>query len=345
MKAMYRKKTGFGVLVLLAAALFISSSALAAVNIRLAHGEPEDQTYGVYASMLAANVEKMSNGSMKCTVYANGVMGSELELGQKVQQGTLNMALVTSTNAGSLAPSVNVLMLPYLFGSPEALMGDAGHLRSGSPFRERLAQRIASEAGTLRLLGVGTNGFRLLFTKTAPVTSIAGLKGLKLRLPASPVLQRTWETWGAAAYPIAWSETFTAIQQGVADAYESPLDTLLKSGFYPYTKFVTENLYYAPLSFLVLTNDRWLKKLTPEQQAVLTKAADATDKEHFAWVQAQHGKVKEELLAKGVTFHQLTDADVWKARSVVLWPEFAKIAGGEEWVNSVMRFMQTGSFN
>ena len=328
----------------LAAAFFLGTSVQAAVSIRFAHGEAEDQTYGVYATMFAKKVEQLSQGEIKCTVFANGVMGAELQAGQKVQQGTLQMALVTSSNVGSLAPSANIMALPYLFDSPDMLMGAEGYLRIGSPFREELGKRILSESGKLRLLGVGTNGFRLLFTKPKPVTSLADLKGLKLRLPANPVLQRLWENWGAGAYPIAWSETFTAIQQGVADAYESPLDTLLKSGFYPYTKFVTENLTYTPQSFFLLVNEGWFKKQPEKIQKLILQAASENDVEHFAWVQEQYDNVKKQLTEKGVSFYQASDIAEWEKKAIAIWPELAKYCGGQEWVDMVLRLKKTKSF-
>lgn len=334
----------FFLFALTAVFLQFSGTASAALTIKFAHGEPEEQTYGVYASMLSKKLETMSNGNIKCIIYANGTMGAELELGQKVQQGTLHMALVSSTNVGSMAPSVNVLTLPYLFDRPESLMGEGGYLRSDSPFFNKLSERILKESGRLRMLGAGTNGFRLLFSKPRPVTSLTDLKGLKLRLPPSPVLQRTWEAWGAAAYPIAWSETFTAIQQGVADAYESPLDTLLKSGFYPYTKHVTENLTYSAQSFLLLVNEKWFSKLSPEDQKLLREATAANDIGHFAWVKEQQEQTKKNLESKGVTFYSASDAAQWRDIAIKLWPEFAKICGGEEWVNMVIQFKQTGTF-
>lgn len=315
----------------------------AAVKIKFAHGESDDQTYGVYASMFAKKLEELSKGEMTCTIFSNGTMGAELELGQKVQQGTLNMAIVTSTNAGSLAPSVNALSLPYLFVSSDSVMGEKGLLRAGTPFFNELQKRILQESGRLRLIGIGTNGFRMLFSKPRPITSLADLNGLKLRLPPSPVLQRTWEAWGAAAYPIAWSETFTAIQQGVADAYESPLDTLLKSGFYPYTKYVTENLTYSAQVFLLLVNERWFSRLKPEQQALLIEAARVNDIEHFAWVEQQSEHVKKELEAKGVTFHQVTDAQEWEDIAVKLWPAFTEICGGQEWIDKVLHYREQGA--
>ena len=127
---------------LVVAALLLSSvNVFAAVNIKFAHGEPEKQSYGVFATMFAENLKKVSNGEMNCTVFPNGVVGSEMVAGQKVKQGTLQMAIVTAANAGSFSPCVNVLTFPYLFSGPEDIMGEKGYLRPGSAFREELAKR------------------------------------------------------------------------------------------------------------------------------------------------------------------------------------------------------------
>ena len=150
---------------LVVATLLLSSvNVFAAVNIKFAHGEPEKQSYGVFATMFAENLKKVSNGEINCTVFPNGVVGSEMVAGQKVKQGTLQMAIVTAANAGSFSPCVNVLTFPYLFSGPEDIMGEKGYLRPGSAFREELTKRILADTGSMRLIAVGTNGFRLLFT-------------------------------------------------------------------------------------------------------------------------------------------------------------------------------------
>ena len=329
---------------LVVATLLLSSvNVFAAVNIKFAHGEPEKQSYGVFATMFAENLKKGSNGEMNCTVFPNGVVGSEMVAGQKVKQGTLQMAIVTAANAGSFSPCVNVLTFPYLFSGPEDIMGEKGYLRPGSAFREELTKRILADTGSMRLIAVGTNGFRLLFTKK-PVTKMGDLKGIKLRLAASPVMQRTWETWGASAYAMAWSETFTAIQQGVMDAFECPTNILLYNGFYPYTNHVAENLYYCPQIFLILVNERWYQNLSPEQKSFLNEAAAINELEHFAWVQAEYDDVRKQLVNHGVEFHDINDVEQWKANAIALWPDFAEMSGGKEWVEGVMRFQKTGSF-
>lgn len=68
--------------------------------------------------MFAENLKKVSNGEINCTVFPNGVVGSEMVAGQKVKQGTLQMAIVTAANAGSFSPCVNVLTFPTCFPGP-----------------------------------------------------------------------------------------------------------------------------------------------------------------------------------------------------------------------------------
>lgn len=322
--------------------LFVSS-ANAATKFRFAHGEPEKNSYGIFADMFAANIAEISKGAMACQVFPNGVIGSETEAGQKVKGGTLQMAILTAANAGQFSQSLNVLTFPYMFSGPEDLMGETGYLRSDSPFREKVAEKLLADAGTMRLLAIGTNTFRLLFTKK-PVTKLEDLKGIKVRIATSPALQRTWETWGASPYPLAWSETFTAVQQGVMDAFECPTNILLYNGFYPYTNHVAENLYYCPQIFLIVVSERWYSKLSDQEKAWLSEAAVKTEAEHFAWISTEYDDVKKQLLEHDVQFHQITDVDQWKEKAVALWPDFVEFSGGKEWVDSILKFKDTGSF-
>ncbi len=143
---------------------------------------------------------------------------------------------------------------------------------------------------------------------------------------------------------MAWSETFTAVQQGVMDAFECPTNILLYNGFYPYTNHVAENLYYCPQIFLIVVSERWYKNLSDQEKAWLKEAAEKTEMDHFAWISNEYDDVKRQLLEHNVQFHQITDVEQWKEKSVALWPDFVEFSGGKDWVDSVQRFKETGKF-
>lgn len=110
----------------LAALGVTSANAEPRVTLNFAHCCPADHTYGVYAHQFAERVAENSGGEIKIEVLDGGVMGTEQAIAQKVQLGTVQMGGITSNNVAQLAPALNVLVLPYMNGSPVDLTGDGG---------------------------------------------------------------------------------------------------------------------------------------------------------------------------------------------------------------------------
>ncbi len=326
-------------------AVLVLSSAQAAgprMSMSLAHCCPPDQAYGMYAGGFAERLAKDSNGEMEVKNLGGGVMGSEQDMASKVKIGTIQMAAVTSNNVAQLAPSINVLVLPYMSASPADLLGEKGLLRPG-PYLDELNKRVLAESGTIRILGAFTNDFRKLFTKNKCVQTLADLQGLKIRMPKNPVMEKLWGAWGVSTYPIAWSETFGAIQQGVVDAFDSPLDVIPKMGFHQHIKYVIDT-YYLPQAALLIVNERWFQKLSPADRDLLQKVARANDDWHYQWVNAQQASIRAELESKhGTRFCALKDAGEWESRARSTWPElYSLVGGGKEWVDATIKYKETG---
>lgn len=262
----------------------VASPAQAEPRIVIKFGQccPPDQAYGVYAHGFAERIAELSNGEIVVENLDGGVMGDEQQMAQLVQLGTLEMAGITSNNVAQLAPSINVLVLPYMNESMEDLLGENGLLVPGA-YLDELNARVLAESGTIRVLGGFTNGFRLLFTKNRCVESMPDLSGLKIRIPPNPVMERMWSNWGGAVYPIAWSETFGAIAQNVVDGFDSPLDVILRMGFHEHIKYVTR-AHFLPQAALHIVNLEWLESLDPADQDLIMQAAAENDRAHYEFV-------------------------------------------------------------
>lgn len=314
------------------------------VTVTYAHCCPADHTYGVYPHMLAERVAENSNGEIAVEVLDGGVMGTEQAIAQKVQFGTVRMAGITSNNVAQLAPSLNVLVLPYLNSGPEDLTGENGLLRAG-PYRDELNKRILAESGSLRMIGGFTNAFRSLFAKDQCIDSIDDLQGLKIRAPKNPVMTAMWEAWGVSTYPIAWGETFGAIATGVVDSFDSPTDVVLSMGFHEHIKYITEATYL-PQAAVVIVNNDFFDGLSPADRDVILKSAEETDIAHAEYVKTSGERVRKALTEDhGVTFCELSDAGVWADKARAAWPQlYELVGGGKEWVDMTLRYKETGSF-
>lgn len=314
------------------------------VTITFAHCCPAEHTYGVYAHQFADRVAANSNGKIKIEVLDGGVMGTEQAIAQKVQLGTVQMGGITSNNVAQLAPSLNVLVLPYLNSSPDDLTGEGGLLRAGA-FRDELNRRMLAESGSLRMVGGFTNAFRSMFAKDSCIDSIDDLQGLKIRAPKNPVMTAMWESWGVSTYPIAWGETFGAIATGVVDSFDSPTDVVLDIGFHEHIKYITEATYL-PQAAVVVINEAFFQSLSPEDQAIILKSADEVDVSHAQHVANNGARVRKALTEEhGVTFCELQDAEVWAEKAQGAWPQlYDLVGGGKEWVDMTMKYKETGSF-
>jgi TRAP-type C4-dicarboxylate transport system substrate-binding protein len=313
-----------------------------ALSINLAQCCPPDQAYGMYAHGFAERLAKASGGAMSVKNLDGGVMGGEQVMAQKVQIGTLNMAAVTSNNVAQLAPSVNVLVLPYLNSSSADLLGPGGLLLPGA-YLDELNRRVLKESGSVRVIGGFTNGFRKLITKDTCVENLADLQGLKIRMPKNPVMEQLWGAWGVSTYPISWSETFGAIQQGVVDAFDSPLDVIPKMGFYKYIDYVIDTHYLAQAALLIV-NERWFQSLSHENRNLILKTAAVNDQWHYKWVNGQQKLIKEELVSKhGTKFCTLKDGPEWEKRARATWPAlYSLVGGGKDWVDATLAYKKTG---
>ncbi|MCP5366392.1 MAG: TRAP transporter substrate-binding protein [Hyphomicrobiales bacterium] len=333
----------FALAVIAAASAFANGAfAEPRLTLKYAHCCPADQAFGIYAHHFADQVAKNSNGEIQVDVLDGGVMGSEQATAQKVQLGVVQMAGITSNNVAQLAPSLNVLVLPYLNNGVDDLTGKGGLLRAGS-YRDELNRRVMAESGSLRVVGGYTNSFRSLFAKSKCISTLADLKGLKVRAPKNPVMTAMWKSWGVSTYPIAWGETYGAVAQGVVDAFDSPTDVILKMGFYEHIKYITE-ASYLPMAGVVIANNDWFAGLSKADQDVIMKSLDETDVFHAQWVKDVGAEVRKALKEQhGVTFCELKDADEWQKRARGAWPELYKlVGGGKDWVDLTMHYKETG---
>ncbi len=236
------------------------------VVIKLGHGlEP---THSVHLGMLymGERLREKSGGTMRVDVYPSQQLGSERELVELLQIGSVGMAKVSAAVLESFVPTFSVFGIPYLFADQahrdRVLMGDVGRdlLQSTTPAR-------------IRGITWYDSGTRSFYTKTRPVHGPEDLAGLKIRVQESPTAVRMVQALGAAATPIAWGELYTALQQGVVDGAENNPPSFYLSRHYEVCKYYTLDEHTTVPDVLLISNELWAQ-LSPQQQQWLQEAAD-----------------------------------------------------------------------
>lgn len=210
-------------------------------------------------------VEK-SEGTMKIDLYPSQQLGSERELLELLQIGSVGMTKVSSAALEGFVPKYRVFGLPYLFRDDEHRFdvweGEIGReiLESGRQFG-------------LRGVTYYDAGYRSFYTKERPINRPSDLNGLKIRVQESPVAMQMVRTLGGSPTPISWGELYTALQQGIVDGAENNPPSFHLSRHYEVCRYYSLDEHTAVPDVVLVSMVIW-NDLTEQQKQWLQEAAD-----------------------------------------------------------------------
>lgn len=235
------------------------------VGIAHAPGHSFCKAMEVFAELVADR----SGGELKVEIYPSSQLGGEREMQEMVSLGTLEM-----TVTGVIVvyePLFALLEAPYLYR-------DRDHVLKvmESSVVDDLGKSL--KAKNIRMVGFYENGWRNITNNRKPINAPADVKGLKIRTPENEAQIATFRELGAIPTPMAFSELYTALQQGVVDGQENPLQNIWDGKFYEVQKHcaMTGHIYNAAY---IIANDKFWGSL-PEN---LKKIADESLRESVIW--------------------------------------------------------------
>jgi len=320
-----------GLMVLLGALFIVPISAFAEKTLKIGLGDPLESDQGVLALRFKEIVESASGGRYKVDLYPTGQLGDEQKMVKDARRGSIDGAVVAINNITPFSKSVGVLTLPYLIQSfDDAVKATTGNL--GNKWRDILVK----EAG-VRLLGWGYSNFRVLTNSKKPVATLADLKGLKIRVPKNAIMIETWKALGAEPIPMAWPETFTAMQQKVVDGQDNPHVINFSMKFYEVQNYTSEVHYLFSLQPLVI-GEKFFNSLSPEDQALFTRAGIEAQQYNLLFSVTAAETAKQNMISKGVAHNEIEDEDQWsKIAMDKVWPKFYDSVGGKSAVDEVVK--------
>lgn len=267
-------------------------------------------------------------------MFPNGQLGSEQDTVNEAAIGTLDFSLLAINNITPFAPKTGLLTLPYMIQSLE----DAVKLTRGEVGKE-LTESTIQDAG-IRIVGWSYTGFRVLTNSKKPVTKLEDLQGLVIRVPKNEIMLATYKAWGINATPMAWSETFTALQQGVVDGQDNPYLTISSMKFNEVQKYVTNIRYLFSLEPLVVSESVF-QDLDEDVQTAILEAGEAATLHSEQFLKDTEDRIKKELVEKGMEISDPEGGEAeWieKATSAV-WPAYYESVGGKERVDAVLKLL------
>ncbi len=231
-------------------------------------GHTLPQTHPVHKGIVEFQkaLEKKSNGTLKVKIFPDAQLGSEREVLELLQIGSVAATKVSAATLSNFVPEYHLLGIPYLFRDKQhqfdVLEGDIGKsiLEKGSKF-------------WLRGLCYYDAGSRSFYTSNKAIRTPQDLEGLKIRVMNNQMAINMVNSMGGSATPLAYGELYTAIQQGVVDGAENNPPSFVSSNHYEISKYYTLDQHSSVPDVLLIGTKFW-DKLSEEEKIWVQEAAD-----------------------------------------------------------------------
>ncbi len=279
----------------------------------------QNSHYGVAIDAFAKEVEKRTNGRYKIQNFYAGALGAERESIEGVQLGTLDLTMTSTGPVPNFVPEVAILDIPFLFK-------DYAHARStlDGPLGQEMLLKFQSKG--LVALAWGENGFRHMTNNKRPVNVPDDLRGLKMRTMENPIHIQAYKQFGILPTPMAFTEVFTALQQGTVDGQENPLSVISAGKLGQVQKHVSLTGHVYSPALILMSKAKWDKLSAADKQAFSDSAKEAV-KANRARIDEDERRVVAELKGQGVTVVEVVDKAKFQAALAPTFVEFGKRFG------------------
>jgi len=275
----YRGLVPKGLFILLIFSIMACGKEKDVTVIKLGHGLSVSHPVHVAMEHMAERLKEKSNARVLLEIYPNQQLGTERELLELLQIGSLGMTKVSTGVLENFVPELKVFGLPFLFRDKEhrynVLEGEIGENLMNASVPKRLKGLTFYDAGS-----------RSFYSKS-PMDKPEDLKGLKLRVMESNTAMNMVTSLGGSPTPIAWGELYTALQQGIVDGAENNLPSFHLSRHYEVCKYLMLDEHSALPDELIISTLVWNKLSQQEQKWVKEAAMESSEYQKKIWLEAE----------------------------------------------------------
>ena len=276
-------------------AVGLSAAAVAAdpIVIKFSHVVAQDTPKGKAAEKFKALAEQYTNGAVKVEVYANSTLYKDKEEMEALQLGAVQLLAPSLAKFGPLGVrEFEVFDLPYIFDGYDAL----NKITQG-PVGAQLLAKL--EPKGIRGLAFWDNGFKS-FSANSPIKKPEDLRGKKMRIQSSKVLEEQMREVKSLPQVMAFSEVYQALQTGVVDGTENPHSNLFTQKMHEVQKHMTLT-DHGYLGYAVITNKKFWDGLPAEVRTQLDKALAESTAYANQIAKEENDKSLEAVRASGKT--------------------------------------------
>ncbi len=266
-----------------------------------------------WQKVFAAELQARVGDAVKTEIYPASQLGAIPRLAEGVLLGTIEAFTTPTSFMTNVDPRFQAFDVPGLFKSPQ----DVDNAIHDPEYRQHLEEMFLDKG--LRVIGAIYNSPTVVFTKNE-VTTLAGMRGLKVRTFASPLQIKPMEALGATPVPLALTEVIPQLESGGLDGMLVGMPILTAFKYYDVGKHILD-LRFAEIVSVTVVNEDWFQMQTPEVKAAIIEAGRAAEQKVFPWGVSNVEKTYKVWTDNGGVVHELSAEDQAKMEG-----DFAKVA-------------------
>ncbi len=307
------------------AAPHVARAQSAEFSYKYANNLPVTHPMNVRANEMAEAIKKETDGKVEIKVFPSSQLGGDTDMLSQLRSGGIEFFTLSPLILSTLVPNASISGIGFAFPDYatvwKAMDGDLGAYVRGQ----------ISKFGLVAMDKIWDNGFRQTTTSTKPIQTAADFKGLKIRVPVSPLWTSMFKAFDSAPASINFAEVYTALQTGVVDAQENPLAIISTAKLYEVQKncSLTNHMWDG---FWFLANRRAFERLPENLRTIVAKNINLAGEKERTDVAALNAGLQKDLTDKGMAFNTTSpDSFRDKLRSAGFYAEWKGKYGDEAW--------------
>ena len=265
-------------------------------HLSFGYDQPHTTAYGFAADTFANKLKELSSGAMIIDQFPGGQLGQEPQMLQKIRTGDIDFILSATANAATVAPEAGVFSIHFIFRGEDHLKKAISDPKVVTSFRKMIKDTVQGS----QVLTLLTLGLRDFYSKKE-IHNIADLKGLKIRVQATPTEDAFFTAYGAQVVHMPFGEVYTSLQTGVVDVAENGINVYLSNKHYEVAPVMSLSEHEANDNCIWVSDKAWNSFSDDERKWVQAAADEVNRLEPAYGIELEHQSMGK-LEKMGVKF-------------------------------------------
>jgi TRAP-type transport system periplasmic protein len=268
---------------------------------KLATGQDPTHPVNKRAQEAIDRIKEATGGKLEIRLFPANQLGSDTDLLSQVRNGGVEFFNEASSVLSTLVPVAGIVNTGFAFPDYDHVW----QAMDGSLGKHVRAQ--VEKVGILTMSKPWDNGFREVTTSTKPIKSPDDLHGMKLRVPASPILSTLFSALGASPTPINFNEVYSSLQTKLVEGQENPLAIISTARLYEVQKYcsMTNHVWDA---YWILGNRAAVERLPADVREIVFREFEKSATDERADIAALSTSLVDGLKKNGLQFQDVDSA-------------------------------------